>query len=679
MQQKQDAALRGATYTYDVLGRVASKTWARAKSGGGALSSSYIYDGNTGAVAAINYSDTTPDVTFGYDRAGRQTMATDAAGSRARTFNNAGEMLSEQITSGVLDGVKVNIGYDTLWQRNSLQTFYNTTALTSQTYGYDASGRLQTVTSGTQTATYAYYPATGQLNTTTFTGGTNTARSYDALGHLQTVTNTPAGGGATSYTYTYNNLNQRTRTTREDNSYWSYIYNDRGELTSGKKYWSDNSLVAGQQSEFVYDNLGNRTSTKAGGDSIGSNLRSAAYTPNALNQYASRTNPGAIDVTGTAATNATVTVNNQSVYRKGSYFQLALAVNNSTAPVYQQITAVGAKTASGTNGEDVVTDQSGSVYVPAATESFTYDLDGNLLSDGRWQYSWDAENRLTGMTAVAASPATAKKQLEFAYDYAGRRIQKKVYSWNAGSSTFQLTSTTKFVNDGWNTVSELDASNTLIKSYIWGQDVSATLENAGGIGGLLLVKEGSNIYQAGYDGNGNLTTLVKASGGQVAASYEYDGFGQTIQATGEYGAKNPYRFSGKYHDLETNLVYYGYRYYNPQTGRWISTDPYEEDGGVNLYGFVSNNPINKYDQLGLYEIDVHYYLTYYLAKKIGCFNDPEAREIAEGNQHTDEDADYLPGPGWTPTGGTNYRQISQNKLFHALHEGAQPGMGSSFL
>jgi RHS repeat-associated protein len=50
---------------------------------------------------------------------------------------------------------------------------------------------------------------------------------------------------------------------------------------------------------------------------------------------------------------------------------------------------------------------------------------------------------------------------------------------------------------------------------------------------------------------------------------------------------------------ETGLVYYGFRYYSPNIGRWINRDPIEEDGGVNLYGIVGNNPVNHIDPLGL--------------------------------------------------------------------------------
>jgi RHS repeat-associated protein len=61
---------------------------------------------------------------------------------------------------------------------------------------------------------------------------------------------------------------------------------------------------------------------------------------------------------------------------------------------------------------------------------------------------------------------------------------------------------------------------------------------------------------------------------------------------------NPFRFSTKYQDDETDLLYYGYRYYNASTGRWLARDPAEEEGGKNLYGFVSNDPLDWLDTDG---------------------------------------------------------------------------------
>jgi len=80
-------------------------------------------------------------------------------------------------------------------------------------------------------------------------------------------------------------------------------------------------------------------------------------------------------------------------------------------------------------------------------------------------------------------------------------------------------------------------------------------------------------------------------------------FGEVIRATGPMAKANPFRFSTKYQDDETDLLYYGYRYYNASTGRWTSRDPAQEDGGENLYGFVSDDPVNGRDPFGLAELE----------------------------------------------------------------------------
>jgi RHS repeat-associated protein len=102
-----------------------------------------------------------------------------------------------------------------------------------------------------------------------------------------------------------------------------------------------------------------------------------------------------------------------------------------------------------------------------------------------------------------------------------------------------------------------------------------------------------------YDGNGNVGVLVNAAGGTVSAQYDYGPFGELLRATGPMAKANPFRFSTKYQDDESDLLYYGYRYYRPSTGRWIIRDPSEEDGGLNLYGFVAEGPLSMIDSLGL--------------------------------------------------------------------------------
>lgn len=102
-----------------------------------------------------------------------------------------------------------------------------------------------------------------------------------------------------------------------------------------------------------------------------------------------------------------------------------------------------------------------------------------------------------------------------------------------------------------------------------------------------------------YDGNGNVTALVNADNGAVAARYEYGPFGELLRATGPMAFVNPFRFSTKYQDEESGFLYYGYRYYDPTVGRWASRDPLEEKGGLNLFGFVYNSPRQYIDRNGL--------------------------------------------------------------------------------
>jgi len=62
--------------------------------------------------------------------------------------------------------------------------------------------------------------------------------------------------------------------------------------------------------------------------------------------------------------------------------------------------------------------------------------------------------------------------------------------------------------------------------------------------------------------------------------------------------ENCFTFSSEHYDEELALFYYNYRHYNPELGSWLSRDPIEEEGGLNLYKMVDNSPINLVDLLG---------------------------------------------------------------------------------
>jgi RHS repeat-associated protein len=283
-----------------------------------------------------------------------------------------------------------------------------------------------------------------------------------------------------------------------------------------------------------------------------------------------------------------------NVYRHGDYFWQPVSVNNATGAVWLVVTNRALS-----NGVPLTT-VTGNVFFARTAETFGYDLDGNLTNDGRWNYTWDAENRLVGMVSRTDTPSGSRRSLSFGYDWQWRRISKVVSNWTG--SAWSKASEQRFVYDGWNLIAILAPDLSPLTSFCWGTDASGTMQGAGGVGGLIsmTVHTGTNAgtYLYAYDGNFNVVGLVNASNGVTAAQYEYGPFGELLRATGPMAKENHLRFSTKYQDDESDLVYYGYRFYSPSTGSWLSPDPMGEQGGMNLYGFVINDPINYFDDCG---------------------------------------------------------------------------------
>jgi RHS repeat-associated protein len=160
------------------------------------------------------------------------------------------------------------------------------------------------------------------------------------------------------------------------------------------------------------------------------------------------------------------------------------------------------------------------------------------------------------------------------------------------------------VYDGWNLIAILNPQSSILASFMWGTDLSGSMQGAGGVGGLLAENlVGTGVQFAAYDGNGNVVALVSASNGATTANYAYGPFGELLAAYGVAAKLNEVLFSSKIYDWETGLYYYGYRYYNPSTGRWLSRDPLEELGGANLYAFCNNCGINYFDPNGQFGLD----------------------------------------------------------------------------
>jgi len=198
------------------------------------------------------------------------------------------------------------------------------------------------------------------------------------------------------------------------------------------------------------------------------------------------------------------------------------------------------------------------------SRSFSYDANGNCLSDGIRTYHWDAENRLVSVTQ-------GTNTYSFGYDYASRRVTEKLNG----------TLITQSVWDGQSLAEERNASNAVTKQFFAQGEVQS----------------GSPFYYL-RDHLGSVRELVNSSGA-VQAEYTYDPYGNatTNQVSGTNVAT--FQYAGYYAHQGTGLDLTLYRAYDSVTGRWQSRDPIGENGGMDLYSYVENNSVNHIDAFGL--------------------------------------------------------------------------------
>ena len=231
-------------------------------------------------------------------------------------------------------------------------------------------------------------------------------------------------------------------------------------------------------------------------------------------------------------------------------------------------------------------------YTAAGDTALSYTPDGGLTGFGGLTFAYDSGSRLTSVSSNGVVIAA------YGYDAFDRRVRKVTPE-----------AETTFVYDGWNLVlEEVAHTNGAVDriEYVWGKDLSGTLDGAGGVGGLLYLKHNGAIYIPLYDANGSVIGYLDAAGNLVA-TFAYDAFGNRIEQSNNPNNRTieqflRFRYSTKYLDPESGLYYYGYRFYSPVLARWLTRDPIEEQGGINLYAFCGNNGVGLYDVNGQFAL-----------------------------------------------------------------------------
>jgi len=419
----------------------------------------------------------------------------------------------------------------------------------------------------------------------------STSWSYDSLGRLASTTQ---GSVGKTLTYGYNIENRRTSLTVDDRSI-TYTYYSTGKLRA----LSDSVVEEG--APFLYDYRENADwveviENPAGGQigkthDLQGRLQSTSYLT-ANNNLAAQAGY-TYDKAGQRTTETGLRGNVSFGYDEKRQLTSASGLTAGTAPAKDygfSYDAIGNRIAVDEDG-NVTEYQKNNLnqYISVSTASVppAYDPNGNLTGINGTTYRYDQENRLVSFLSSTA-------QSTFLYDGLGRRVQTS----DSGSNP----QTTRFLYDGLLPIAELNGNNEVVRHVTRGLDLSGSMQGAGGIGGILATTTANG--ETGFyfaDGNGNITKVIDGSG-TVLASYTYDPYGNKLAESGAW-VNQPYQWSSKEFHAASGLVYYLYRWYAPELGRWPNRDPIEEKGGVNLYGFVENDGLNQWDYLGQFSLN----------------------------------------------------------------------------
>ena len=231
---------------------------------------------------------------------------------------------------------------------------------------------------------------------------------------------------------------------------------------------------------------------------------------------------------------------------------------------------------------------------------YDYDSDGNLvqkkhlLTGQEIKYTYDAQDRLTAVEDYDS-------RYEYMYDSFNRRLYKLYLAKEEGKWIRMWKQ--RYIYQDQNEIGMIDEKGNMLEMRILGGGKGAE------IGATLFMEIEGRYYFPIHDHNGNIVTLLDESGNVVEA-YRYTAYGEE-QLYDRYGnplawssVNNPWRFSSKRIDPETDFVYFGRRYYDPRIGRWLAPDPLGFEAGPNLYTYLMNGPLTRFDLYGLFDHDI---------------------------------------------------------------------------
>ena len=575
------------TMTYDAAGNLISKTDFNGNT------TTYSYDVCCGRLLRKDFPDGSW-IGFTYTPTGRRATEVKSSGETTTYVYDVMDRLSNRADP---DGGAISYTYDAAGNRITLTTSAGVT-----TYNYDALNRLATVTDPDAGVTQYTYDAVGNRATITYPNTTVTQYTYDSLNRLTNLLNR-TGGGATisSYAYTLGPAGNRIHVVEDTGRTVDYTYDAlyrliRETITEG----ADVTTI-----DYAYDPVGNRLA-KAVATAAGTTTTTYVYdnndrlitetvavarltTPQGEIQYASFSRPSAaapymrdgfltISLLGLLVPLAITWVTASHLGRRARRQRSCIsALCVFLIPMF----VLGADSVLAINHQAnlyTVMSAAGVTQLPDPVYTYTYDNNGNTISrtDGTDtdSYTYDYENRLTSANIQLG---TTPGPVSYTYDADGIRGSKM-----AGGTT------TSFLVDKNRPFAQVlvETTGATTASYVHGDD-------------LISMKRPTGTSYYLYDGQMSTRQLTNPAQ-TVTDSYTYDAFGIELDRTGT--TVNNYKYTGEQYDPNVGFYYLRARYYNQETSRFVTTDPFPgrifDPISLHRYLYAHANPVMNLDPSG---------------------------------------------------------------------------------